>query len=345
MRSSSRAWALAAVCSMGVWSAGVRAAEPAAAETAAPAVAATDLVLLKGGGMLRGTIAELVPHDRVVIVLVTGQRRVVSMSEVEYAGPAAGAPRATQQPASAQFEPPPEAPPPPNASGGLPQTEGGLGLKGPGSLPTLPNVPESEVTFESAEPGLQVYLQTGTAMATVGNWAPIAINRYSPLCTTPCTAHLEPGFHHFAVASSGGRAVPVDEPVNVAAGDSVKVDYQSYAGMRAIGWVALIAGPIVGSILMATAFTTEPCPPVPPGEISTCIDQPKLKTGQMLAGGAVAAGGAVLGIIFILKKDEASLGRGGGPTALRLNPLLGEMSRPGGIASPGAPGLVLSGNF
>jgi hypothetical protein len=50
-------------------------------------VAAKDVVKLKSGGLLRGTIAELVPGEFVVIVLITGETRRIAASEFDYAGP------------------------------------------------------------------------------------------------------------------------------------------------------------------------------------------------------------------------------------------------------------------
>lgn len=46
-----------------------------------------DLVRLKNGGMVRGSILELVPDSFVVVELKNGETRRFEMSEVEYAGP------------------------------------------------------------------------------------------------------------------------------------------------------------------------------------------------------------------------------------------------------------------
>src|SRR6188768_1348287 len=77
--------------------AGATKAAPAPATGgAAPAPAsAPDVVRLKNGGILRGTISELVPGDYVSIVLITGEPRRVLYADVQFAGPAneaAGAP-------------------------------------------------------------------------------------------------------------------------------------------------------------------------------------------------------------------------------------------------------------
>jgi hypothetical protein len=69
------------------------AATPTAGVTASPTaptglvnVNAPDVVRLKNGGLLRGTISELVPGDFVSIVLITGESRKVPYADVQYAG-------------------------------------------------------------------------------------------------------------------------------------------------------------------------------------------------------------------------------------------------------------------
>jgi hypothetical protein len=51
------------------------------------APAAPDAVKLKNGGLLRGTISELIPGKSVVLITATGEVRTIPMEEVEYAGP------------------------------------------------------------------------------------------------------------------------------------------------------------------------------------------------------------------------------------------------------------------
>jgi hypothetical protein len=47
----------------------------------------SDLVRLKNGGMVRGSIIELVPGSFVVVELKNGETRRFEMNDVEYAGP------------------------------------------------------------------------------------------------------------------------------------------------------------------------------------------------------------------------------------------------------------------
>src|SRR3954469_19088327 len=80
------------------------AALPAYAEgggsQASEASEAKDVVRLKNGGLLRGTISELNPGQSVTIVTAAGKTRELPMSDVGYAGPAARDPGADAKPGS-----------------------------------------------------------------------------------------------------------------------------------------------------------------------------------------------------------------------------------------------------
>src|SRR5262245_37595241 len=73
---------------------------PCAADEAptTAAVVPPDVVLLKNGGMLRGTISELVPGEFVAITIGSGEVRKLPMSDVRYAGPASQMPAAQTAP-------------------------------------------------------------------------------------------------------------------------------------------------------------------------------------------------------------------------------------------------------
>lgn len=82
--------------------AGLVGAQEAGAGSAAQAgsAGASDVVRLKNGSLLRGTISEMLAGESVTIVTVTGKTREFAMSEVEYAGPA------NRDPAAAAPAPP-----------------------------------------------------------------------------------------------------------------------------------------------------------------------------------------------------------------------------------------------
>lgn len=65
----------------------IAAAQEASSPAPATAPAAMpDIVVLKDGSMLRGTIVELDKQKEVTIQLPTGKTRTIAMSEVTYAG-------------------------------------------------------------------------------------------------------------------------------------------------------------------------------------------------------------------------------------------------------------------
>jgi hypothetical protein len=131
-------------------------AETPASATPAPAAAATapDLVRLKNGGMLRGTIAESEPGQSVTIVLLTGETRKISAADLRYAGPANAAP-----PAPAQTAPAPPTAAPADAKGngnGNPQSFAGV------------NAAEARIDFVSALQPTSVVTRAPQATAQSG---------------------------------------------------------------------------------------------------------------------------------------------------------------------------------
>jgi hypothetical protein len=139
----------------------------------AAAADAPDIVRLKDGGMLRGTIIELVPGKSVDILLLGGERRKLDMAGVEYAGPAEPAP-----PASV-VTPAPTAPP----------------------IAPAPAVPlEQLVRVESKTPNLSLHRRTGTAIASFSSAPGVAVAQASywdNLCDgLPCEISLPLGRHN-----------------------------------------------------------------------------------------------------------------------------------------------------
>jgi hypothetical protein len=127
----------------------------------------TDQVVLKGGGLLRGTVAELEPGKSVaILVLGTGERRVIPWEQVEKID------RGQQAPS---------APPPPLR----------VEMPAPASLtPDKPGVVRLHI--EAAEPHVTLRKIVGSALAgysvsTYGSSGTIT-PRYRPVATTVCSA-------------------------------------------------------------------------------------------------------------------------------------------------------------
>lgn len=82
--------------------------QPVAPPPPPPGVAVTggDMVILKGGGMLRGRLVEVIPNDHATIALSTGQNAIIEWSRIE---------RIEQAPAGYAPGQAPAPPPPPPA--------------------------------------------------------------------------------------------------------------------------------------------------------------------------------------------------------------------------------------
>ncbi|HVU05042.1 MAG TPA: hypothetical protein VHE30_25005 [Polyangiaceae bacterium] len=360
-----RARVLAAAVALGF---GVAAGSARAQAGAGAVASAPDVVMLKDGGLLRGTIAELVPDKRVVIVLITGDKRTFSMKDVTYAGPAANAPGAATAPAPA-----PETPTP-NSTGALPDTPGEPGepaeeaprkhhrhekpteledaLTGGGGDepapqarrrgPSLDAPAENSVRFESSESGLWVYVLEGTATAEIGWGGHLRVDAYRPLCQTPCSATLAPGSYQFALAHErGDKPAASEDLIEVRSGTTVHAEYESKAGLRAAGWILALGGTLGGTLLMLDSIHKEgPCI----SGTDPCIHESSSDSGELVGGLVLTAVGVGVGTVLIIQKDSSSFSLGAGPVAFGgARWKTGELGR-SSLPIP-APGLGLSGTF
>jgi hypothetical protein len=215
-------------------SAGVALAEetgkPSPAAGTAPAPSAPDLVKLKNGGLVRGTIAELIPSDYVVIVSLSGETKRFPMSEVEYAGPADEQPRTYPEPETAASAPVPASPAPPATRAAV-----------------TVHAAEARVTLTS-EPDVRTFHRQ-SATATVGNAADgfVGVKGYDELCTSPCEVSMAAGTTTLAVSKPGGQVVGA-APVTIPSGHSeVHAVWVDNEGTRSTGRVLMGVG-IAGAV-------------------------------------------------------------------------------------------------
>jgi len=141
-----------------------------------------DLIVLTDGTMLRGRI-EATEGATVRVTLPSGETRAIEPQTIDYAGPAAGAPAAV-----------------PIAS----HTLVGSGLP---------------IRFDSNLPRLRIERRVGVMDSDIRGMG--EVERFEPVCDTPCERTLEPSTYHFRVSAEGrpisGEGVEVDigEPSNV----------------------------------------------------------------------------------------------------------------------------------
>lgn len=287
---------------------------PAAPEPTQP-VSAPDVVLLNNGGMLRGTISELVPNDYVVLVTATGEQRKLSMSEVKYAGPASGMPK--EEPAA-----PTEPTPPKEPETATPKEE-----------KTKPFAvvysKEARIHFESDTPGVTLHRRSVMTHVASG---------YDELCAAPCDVSIPAGSYTLALSRGTGGPRQADDPVVVPRGDSVlHGHWHERSGTRTLGWVVMGAGIATGTYLMVTSsHDVEKC------SFGTCRTESEFDTTKSLLGAAVGTIGVTVGFMLALTPDSASFTVSPGTTAALPKGTSAKLDRD---TLTGLQGLTVSGRF
>lgn len=185
-----------------------------------------DVVVLKDGGMLRGTIVEMDAKKDVTITLTDGKSRTVSMAEVEYAGPESERPNRVRRAPPASTQASREAEPRP--------------------MVTVDSKP-ARIAFVANGPDISLYIRT-SSFAPTGS----AAAGYEAVCTAPCSATVPAGTQQFALSKGTGRAVAPKKLVDVSGDSKLEGKYTSRAGTRTAGWVILGFGAGLGSVMMLT---------------------------------------------------------------------------------------------
>jgi hypothetical protein len=250
-----------------------------------------DVVKLRDGSMFRGTIAELVAHDHVDIVLSSGQTRRFPLADVTYAGPSAASTAAPPSP-----PPPPPPPPPPS---GAPQPL--VGMRGP----------RAELRLEANDSDVEFHVRTGTAQLQGVGWG--GRNSYSfvgqeavysTICAAPCEASLPTGSHHIGLSHNGKGVIEAEEPVVITGPGTLRGTYTSHMGLRVAGLLLEIGSVVAGSVIVYESIKTNT---VCPGEGGGCYQQAKIDGGEMAAGFGVAIVGSLLGTVLMFQHDTADI--------------------------------------
>lgn len=254
-----------------------------------------DVVLLKDGGMVRGTISELKANDFVVITLSSGESRKIPMSEVGFAGPASEAP---SHAARAETE----------AKAAAAKTK---------PVAHTATAPEGtvRVDFDSEPSGVRFHIRTGESVGQVsgtglgGPGVSVTFDDYTSLCEAPCSADLKPGTYVFGLSTEDDAPIKAEESITVDKETALYGRYVSYGGMRVAGWITLVASVVGGTAMMLTSIPhcTGPGPCSP-------------NMGLLVGGAAVMIGGGTVGFFMTRKSDEAELSHGEGPEAKVLSP-------------------------
>ena len=262
-------------------------AAPAASGAAAPtAMNAPDIVRLKNGGILRGTISELEPGDSVTIVLITGETRKIPFSQVQQAGPAS-------EPANAA----PAAPAPAVAA-----TSASAATTKKETQPfAVVHADESRINVVSDPAGLTLFRRAASAgFSGVGT-----VSGYDEVCTAPCDVSMPAGTHTFAVAKPGGKPREADAVTLPAGNATMSVANVDRTGIR-IGMGVVGAAVMVGGFALILTNT---------GSNSSDSYEPP-STGKLVGGAVLGGVGAgLLALAFTIPDGTEITVTPGAPVA------------------------------
>ena len=287
-------------------------------------VVAPDIVRLKNGGILRGTISELVPGEYVTIVLITGETRTIPVAEVRRAG-LASAPQ--------NGDPPPAVTPAPAAVPTKPTKLKEQTL--PTAKPVRPrafavvHAAEARVDVVSAPQRVTLFRRAASAGADGIGF----VSHYDELCTAPCKVSLSAGKQTFALARSGDRPREADAITLPAGRSTLKGTYIDRSRTRLAVLVAGGSAVVGGVALLAAGVSSDK----PNGAVA-------------VVGGILTVAGSWTMCSFYFIKDGAEISVSpGAPSAVavsRVSAALEDTARSDARAlRDGFSGLTLSAKF
>ena len=225
-----------------------------------------DLVLLKGGGMIRGTLLEVIPQDHATVALVNGQTEVIPWDRIDHVERAGV-----------------EALPPPVAAPATPSSP-------------LPPPRSSEVVPVPA-PTMKVHLASDRSLWLEGRNPSAAeegstqARAWSLSCTSPCDAEL-PVDREYRIRGNSLRPTP---PFRLAgrAGDTVTLRVTGASKGLFTGGIALLAVGGAG-VIAGLFFVALEVDPSTFGTAASARESTSPGVVTALVGAGVALVGAVL---------------------------------------------------
>jgi hypothetical protein len=182
-------------------------------------------VRLKNGGLVRGTIVELVPNDSVTIQLGDGRTRKFPIADTTFAGSAAKDPEGS----------PPDEEHKPYA---------------------IIHAERAHLSLVSDEGIVTFHLQTGTTGLV--DTPSVKAEGYDRLCTAPCSVDVPAGAHRFALSNPSGDVVATDNDVIVKGSETLRGHVVYRHGMRVGGILLASLGPAlgVGAIVLGVGLSS-----------------------------------------------------------------------------------------
>lgn len=213
-----------------------------------------DIVIMKDGAMVRGTIVESVPDGHVTILLMTGESRTISWDVVRYAGPESERSTAPRPPSQTTSSPSQTTSGPPDSQRAAESEELRIQVTGDQRDLRLHRLTGQEIGHISTP----FVISYGTGPGGTATWYG-GSKRYhgytfEPLCSVPCSLSLAPGRYEFGVSAGGG--VSRAEPIEINRSGTLHIAYSDQSTWRILGWivwpVCLVAGAIFMGAYMAT---------------------------------------------------------------------------------------------
>ncbi|HJL14354.1 MAG TPA: hypothetical protein RMH99_01790 [Sandaracinaceae bacterium LLY-WYZ-13_1] len=211
-----------------------------------------DVVRLRDGGLVRGTIIENVPGSHLRMSLTTGEERRFEADDIEWAGPASELP--SGRASSPELDEPARVGVPPPAD--YDSTDAREQAPFPSrervrDLPPGTPVPAAEpgraaivpVRFEVDREDVRIDVRAGTRSwyHSGGVGRPGAYMHepvFRELCRAPCTHDFVAGKFHIGVAMvDGGRTEPIHEPIIAEGPTRVRIHWGDRSGARVLGGV------------------------------------------------------------------------------------------------------------
>jgi hypothetical protein len=288
------------VLGLGLWAAPSAHAQSQKATAAAPATdPGADEVLLKNGGVLRGTVVSLDPGNEVsILVAGSGKPRVVPWGEV------ANVERGKFAPGGAA--PPPAAPGYPTPAPIAPQDAA--------ASPDSPGVVRLHI--EATEPGVKLVEEVSATYGMVGGYG-FALQELREVCAAPCDQVIDGrrGQSFFFA----GDDIPASDSFTLASyrGDlQASVDAGS-VGLAAGGWTLILTGGT--AMLLSPVFFLIGALETTDYDYTTGES-----TSEPMASWGIPVGGVMLGVgtgmlvggivMAAMSGTDFELGEGGGST-------------------------------
>lgn len=247
-----------------------------------------DIVRLHDGGFFRGTVVEWIPGEYAIIELRSGELRRVEASEIAYIGASADERPANQEPAfeeltseEVEFEP-----------------EHDAALIAGDALYAEDGSVRIRILSEGRELTLHQIRSEGVISGTYGG----GIFVWSPLCTAPCEAFIQPSPHHrMVISSESGRKAAVRGAVRIMEPSDLKLDWINRRPIRLSLWItsAVLYGVGFWAVMSAAFNTTARC-----GTTSCGLDRGRFFGGVAAFGGAL---GLMMGAVFTVDRGRITV--------------------------------------